>query len=556
MSDTRATIRPAGVVLVLLGLVAGALFFTSLDRLWPLADFELVVEPGAMERQARGFLEGRGFDLDGCVAARRTALDHPAIDYVDRTFGRERTQSWIAEGLPLLRHRVRFKRADDPEPYLVDVHPSKGVLGFGLYLEEDTPGARLEQDAARELALRAMRDGLGLDPAAFEERSATTTARPERVDHGFSYERLWNTDPELRERVQLRVAGDRVVGAWRMIIVPGPARRAARAAEAPGRALEMIGFSFLIVAAVGAFFVFLRKLRDGSVDLAESSVWPTAVFVCLMLTFFLQGADRFAAWETLWPRWVSDLRFLVFRAIEQIWVPLLLLAVVAAGYALDRESGAGRGRSLALLGRGRILDPSVGLASLRGFLVGLLCGGALAGSVIVLGWITGGGTSLQPRGFFLYPLDSAAPAATTLLFFLGVALAEEIGYRFFGGTWLLHLTNRRWLAITLPALIYGLTHTRLDFLPPADPFWARALALTLVGAVWGWAFLRFDALTVVLSHFTADLFIFNWPRLASDRPVVVATSLAVMLVPLLPGLLWLVRGRPGKGSPESREAAT
>jgi hypothetical protein len=70
------------------------------------------------------------------------------------------------------------------------------------------------------------------------------------------------------------------------------------------------------------------------------------------------------------------------------------------------------------------------------------------------------------------------------------------------------------------------------------------LVLTLVGVVWGWAFFRYDALTVVLSHYTADLFIFNWPQLASGQPGVVFVSGLVVSVPLLPALLWLlVRGR-------------
>ena len=70
--------------------------------------------------------------------------------------------------------------------------------------------------------------------------------------------------------------------------------------------------------------------------------------------------------------------------------------------------------------------------------------------------------------------------------------------------------------------------------------------LTLVGAVWGWAYLRYDALTVVLSHFTADLFIFNWPLLASDRVDVRVTAIATVAVPLIPALLGTlarIRGR-------------
>ena len=224
--------------------------------------------------------------------------------------------------------------------------------------------------------------------------------------------------------------------------------------------------------------------------------------------------------------------------------------LVAAGDALDRRAGAGRGASLWSLARGW-LDRAVALASWRGFLIGLVCGGTLAATIVLLQWGVGARTALQPRGFFFYTLNTASPALVSLLFFLAVALAEEIGYRFFAGTWLLGLTGRRWVAIGVPALIYGLT--QYPTLPPAELRWARALALTLVGAVWGWAFLRYDALTV-LSHFTADLFIFNWPRLASGETSVVVVSALTVTLPLLPALAWLVglRGRQGGASRPGR----
>jgi hypothetical protein len=65
--------------------------------------------------------------------------------------------------------------------------------------------------------------------------------------------------------------------------------------------------------------------------------------------------------------------------------------------------------------------------------------------------------------------------------------------------------------------------------------------LSLVGCVWGWAFLRYGALTVVLSHFTADLFIFNWPQLASGQAAVVAAAVGTMAVPLVPAVAWAGR---------------
>ena len=62
-------------------------------------------------------------------------------------------------------------------------------------------------------------------------------------------------------------------------------------------------------------------------------------------------------------------------------------------------------------------------------------------------------------------------------------------------------------------------------------------------------FFRYDALTVVLSHWTADLLIYNWPRLASGRWETVVPSILVVLVPLLPVAAWLIWGRRSVARP-------
>jgi membrane protease YdiL (CAAX protease family) len=525
-------------LLALVCVAGGLLFFVSLDRLWPLADIDLVVESRQLQADARRFLESRGFAVDGFASASRLVVDAEALEYLERSFGRQRTQEWIVSGAPIHRYRVYLKKRGDPRSFTVALHPAVGVIGWTRKLEDDDSGASLTQEQARQLAYQALVEVLGLDPGELEERAASTNDLPARRDHRFRFERLLSDEPELRERLRVDVAGDRVGGVVRTWLVPPAAQRESRSDEAPGRALETIGFALLGLGVFVAFVVFLRALRDGRVELGSAIVWPVAAFACFLGTYVLSQADLFAAWEPLWPRWVSGLQYVVYRGLQDSVLLLVLLALFAAGYALDRRHGWTRGATLVTLGRGRVLDRGVARASFHGFLVGLLCGGVISAAVILLQRFVGAETGLQPRGFFFYPLNSVSPAATSLLFFLGVALGEELGYRFFGGTWLLGLTRRRWVAIVLPAVIYGLTHTRMDFLPTATPFWSRALVLTLVGCVWGWAFLRYDALTVVLSHFTADLFIFNWPRLASGEPRAVLLSVFVCCVPLAPALLW------------------
>ena len=157
---------------------------------------------------------------------------------------------------------------------------------------------------------------------------------------------------------------------------------------------------------------------------------------------------------------------------------------------------------------------------------------------------------LQPRGFFLYGLNSLWPTLLIGAFFLQIALVEELGYRHFAGNWLLRLRAGRLLAALAPATLYGLAHAGMGFLPPGDPWWARLIPITCVGLLWGGAFLRWDALTVVLSHWACDLFLFNRTRLASQRPEEVLGALVCLSLPLWPaavsGLLRWRRSRAGQ----------
>ena len=556
MTSAGTRLGRSDLVLAAVAVLAGALFFTHLGDLWPLARFDVTADRGAIEQTARRGLAEHGLDPAGFEAACRLVVDRPALEYLDRTFGRGRTQELIAAGLPVYSDEVHFKRRGDPDRLWAVVDPAHGLTGWGRTLQEDAPAPALSTDEARAL--------VRLPPGRWEPRGSGEAAHPERVDHQFVYERVVSERPELRERLSVTVGGDRVIAVDRNVVVPDAARRAERVRLAPVAALQAFGFLALGVAVVIAFAVFLTRLRAGAARLGPPVVWAALVGLCFVATQALQGASLLLAWDPLWPRWVSTLQALGIAAAGGGVITLFLLVVISAGDALDRspapggipggipvglpagEAGAARrGASLWLAGRGRLADPPVGLASARGFLVGLLCGGVMTVTLLALRAFVGARVPIQPQGFFFFALNSDVPALSTLLYFLMVALAEELGYRFFAGSWLLAtLRGRRvagLMAVVVPALVYGTSHTGLGFLPPEDPFWGRALVFTLVGCVWGWAFLRFDALTVVLSHWTADLFIFNWPRLASGEPALVATAVATIGVPLVPAALWAGR---------------
>ncbi len=348
----------------------------------------------------------------------------------------------------------------------------------------------------------------------------------------------------------------------RSLVVPAAAI-AAQQQGAPGQGqpdvqgLEARGFSLLTLGAVIAAAIALIQLRRGGARLGPPGTVALAVAVLLVATHALQPALLFESWDPLWPRWLAHARDLAYGLMDDATVLIPLLCFLIAADALDRLPRAHglpapeRGRSLWMLARGRIAESSVALASARGFLVGAVCGGVLAAGTLVAVAL-GARVQLQPRGFFFYALNSSSPALITVCFFAQIAVLEELGYRFFAGTWLERLSGNRALAIALPAAVYGLCHTAFEFLPPADPFWVRPLLLAAVGAVWGWAFFRFDALTVVLSHLTCDLFIFNYPQLC-EGGAAAGAAVAAISVPLWPaiiGALARLARRPHPHTPE------
>lgn len=593
-----------------LAALAGLLFFASLGRLWPLADTDLTLPRGTRVARAAETLVGRGLlraaaDTSAYVVATRVHVDEAALDYVQRAFGRDAAQALVRAGAPLAMHDVLLRRAGDPDGLSVTLHPAGGTLAWSRGVQDDAPGARLPLDSARLLARSALRGALGggplvdstgrpldaapgerlafvppdrarslaelWDAAPWVETGASSRVRPSRVDHTLTFERLVRvaadgtpttalagapgpagaSPDELRERAVLVVSGDRVTGARRALVVPAAGDRAARARAAPERALQTAGFALLVVGAIGALAVFLLRLRDGSARLGRAAYWSGIVFTCAFVTQALADYTLLARWDPLWARWIATLSELAWQSQGTAWMFVVLFAFIAAGDALDREVTAGtrapRATTLWRLGQGGVADPEVGLASARGFAVGLVCGGVMAATVLALGRLGGAFVGVQPTGFFFYALNSSAPSLATLLFFTNIALLEELGYRLFAGSWLLRLTRRPWVAVVVPALVYGLTHTGLSFLPPVEPFWGRALVMSLVGCVWGWAFLRWDALTVVTSHLTADLFIFNWPRLASEHAEVRVAAALTVAAPLVPALVAAVAALRRRG---------
>ncbi|CAG7616811.1 hypothetical protein PAESOLCIP111_01947 [Paenibacillus solanacearum] len=140
------------------------------------------------------------------------------------------------------------------------------------------------------------------------------------------------------------------------------------------------------------------------------------------------------------------------------------------------------------------------------------------------------------------PADSVYNMVYPALFPLmawAAAISEEAVYRLFGIALFLKLTRNRFLAVLLPSLIWAASHTQY----PIYPVYTRLVEVTVIGLIFGWAFLRFGFLTVVFAHAAMDSILMGLSLLYMGEPLQALLGIVYLVVPALAGWLlsWLHR---------------
>jgi ABC-type sulfate transport system permease subunit len=80
------------------------------------------------------------------------------------------------------------------------------------------------------------------------------------------------------------------------------------------------------------------------------------------------------------------------------------------------------------------------------------------------------------------------------------AISEEGTYRLFGIAFFLKLVRFRFLAVLLPSILWALGHTEYAIYP----VYTRLIEVTLLGLVFGYAFLKYGFLTALFAHACMD----------------------------------------------------
>lgn len=536
MSINKLLSLPVLTVLGILGLVLFILFY---DQVSPTASIDMRVSRQHVQNLAENYLKDRGFNIQRLQKSIVFDSDELAAVYLQKTQGAALANQLMRSEIPIWHWRVRYFKPLEKEEYRVLVSPQGQLLGFDRLLEEEKEGKNLEQNQAEEIALGFLKDKVLVDLSSYERVEASSDKKKARTDHHFVWKKKGFKVAEGENRLSVEVQGDSVSSFRFFFKVPEQFQRDFQKESSSGFLLSSVSQILAIVLFVASFVIFVLKFRQNDIR------WKfTLPIVATLLVLFV--GTNLNDIPLINAAYLTQIGYETFLGITLtgvliggIFYGIIIFLTGASGDALTREIYPKSVAALSELISGKILTKRYVFSALNGYLI----------AFIVLG-IYIAFYSLGGKYFGIWvPLDSpysnmlstAIPALYPLLVGFTASFSEEFVFRFFAIPLLKKYLKLTFLALFIPALVWALGHTTYVVFP----VYVRAVEVTLIGLVFGWAFIRYGILTCIIAHFVADAIFVGMPLLKATNQYFLISGLIIVglaLMPAIPAVLRLKKG--------------
>ncbi len=521
------------VVVCLAISIAGAAITSALfRRAFPEAAIEFRVPRTEARQQAERFLKERGRPTAGTRFAGRFGLDEEPKVYLERELGLDRASRLYGRDAKIWRWDMRWFRSAVKEEERVSITPLGSLVSWESVRREDAPGERLPRERARALAA-AFLSQRGLDPAALTPIESFPTERPKRTDWTFVDERPGFRMKDASVRYRTIVAGGEVVAFDEFVHVPEAWQRDYRTLRSKNEAAGQAATFGLVLTVLAMAGVLLTRISRKDVRWGVVGGFGLAGFVLALLSTLNNLPLTLYEYDTASPLSSHLTNHLVLGILGALAAGAGIACVIAAAEPPYRQRFPGQ---LSLSG----IFSFRGLRSKR-FFRGVLSGYALVAFFFayqaVFYVVAARFGAWSPADVpYSDMLSTAFPWATVLLVGFFPAVSEEGISRMFSISFLDGLGAGRFLAVVVPAFLWGFGHAAY----PNQPFYIRGVEVGVAGVVIGLVMLRYGILPLLVWHFTVDALYTALVMLRSHNTYYIvsgAVAAGILLVPLAASIL-------------------
>jgi hypothetical protein len=529
------------IVFCLLAIAAAAAVTAALyERAFPEASIEFRVPRGEARVLGEKFLAERGRQTAttarGTHFASRFGVDDEPKVYLERELGLERASKLYGRDAKVWRWDMRWFRSAQREEERVSITPLGELVSWDSVRKEEAPGATLSQAAAREKA-SAFLASRGLDPKTLVPIEAYPTKRPKRTDWTFVDERPGFRMKDATVRYRTTVVGDEVAGFRELVHVPETWERDYKALRSKNEAAGGAATFGLLVTVLAMLGVLVSRIVRKDVRWGLVAGFGITGFVLALLSGLNGLPLSLYEYDTASP--------LSSHVVSQVVLGLLGALATGAGIAVVVASAEPpyRERFPAHLSLSGVFSKQ-GVATKR-FVRGVLLGYVLVAFFFAyqaVFYVVAAKLGAWSPAEIPYSdmLSTAFPWATVLLIGFLPAVSEEGISRMFSISFLDSLGAGRFLAVVIPAFIWGFGHAAY----PNQPFYIRGIEVGCAGVLIGFLMLRYGVLPLLVWHFTVDALYTALILLRSHNGYYVvsgAIAAGILLIPLAVSIALAVR---------------
>ena len=478
-------------------------------------------------------------------------------NYVELEAGGVKVFQALMPQLDAVTHywKVRSFTAGQEQELITAFSPKGEPISFVYKIPEQKVGVALEETAARALAEAGARRFMGERFVAYKPLETKVTKQTTgRADYRFTYEHKSLKIGEARFRLELKVAGDKLVAVDTFKHIPDAFNQRFGEMRSLNTQISQIASYFMMVLfgmgglVGGGVWLFRRHQLQ-----LRAALWPAAVVSTGLAAATLCNLP--IAWidyQATAPAQTFLLQQLVQAAALLIGASLFFAVIYAVAEGLTRMAFAGHPRVFDFFRPSAAASPEVlgrvlGAYAWTGLFL-LYAVTFYLFSSKVLGWWQPTDINSDPNILAswrpaLAPIFTALQAGTweeCVFRAIPLALAVLIGNHF-------GIRNKLVIAtLILQALVFAGAHANY----PNLPGYSRLVELFIPAMAFGLVYLRFGLVICVITHFEYDLILMSIPIFtANDASLWIDRALVILAgtAPLL-ALLW-ARCRTGHSGP-------
>lgn len=515
------------VVFLALAAISGAFFGWSYLR-QPSGHIQINCSQSRSREISRNLLSELGYENISEYETATTFKSRSMVStYLQLKLPREEARQKIKE-YGVRFWETRFYKPKEKEEFRVGVDPVTGnVVKLRHTLREEAPGENLSRDRAFNMARNFLTErGYDLSQSSLIENSVERETN--RTDYRFSW-RKENRVKNAPFEMDVEVQGGKIGVFSPSLNIPDGFTHDYRSRRAPGIAFNVIFLGAGVVLVIGAIYYSLQYYREGEFDTKYAGILAAIAGGLMVLSM------------------VNSLPGILYNVPTTMSPDLFLTMMVIVGVISGLIYG---GLTLAAAGGGReiskevldfdvtrnILEPGfdrdrLKYSTFRGFCLAFVLLG-----FATLFYLVGSrffGVWMPENSPYLSAVSAYVPALMALTTGGTAAILEESLFRLFSIPFLKRHLKYTAAAVLISAFVWGLGHTAYVVLP----WYTRIIEVTILGVILGWAFLRYDLVTVISAHFSMNAFLVGVPLLLAGTRWLRINGFAALIIACIPVLI-------------------